>query len=98
MEDRLDRLRVKEAELRAEHENADTIEVPADIWTRLTETRLQEVLAGATATLAIERKGHRQQVALAERRVNIVSARSGGTTAACRSTQGSRGAETRETA
>jgi protein involved in polysaccharide export with SLBB domain len=70
-EDRLDRLRIRQAELTALRDKADSIDLPADIRSRLNEKRLQDVLAGATATLALERKGRQQEVELAERRVSI---------------------------
>jgi polysaccharide biosynthesis/export protein ExoF len=74
-EDRRDRLLVKRAELIAQRENADAIVVPASIKSRLSETTphdgLNALIAGATATLNVERRSYQQQLSLAERQVGI---------------------------
>ena len=70
--DKRDRLLVKQARLRAQLDDADIIEVPASIKSRLSETApLNAVIAGAAATLTAERKSYQQQQALAERQVAI---------------------------
>ncbi len=70
-EDRLDQLRVKQAGLIALRDSADGLELPAGIRSRLDDKRLQDMLTRATATLSLERKGRRQGLELAKRRVSI---------------------------
>lgn len=68
---RLDQLRVRLAGLAALRDDADGLDLPADMRSRLESKRLQDVLSRATATLSLERKGRKQEVELADRRVSI---------------------------
>jgi protein involved in polysaccharide export with SLBB domain len=77
-QEKLDRLQVKQAVLIAERDNADSIEVPASIKSRLSAVTphdgLNALLAGAAASLAAERKSYQQQLSLAQRQVGIARA------------------------
>jgi protein involved in polysaccharide export with SLBB domain len=70
-QDKLDRLRIKQAQLLARRDETESIDVPAEIRSRMNERNLQDLLAGATATLMLERKGRQQEVELVDRRVGI---------------------------
>jgi hypothetical protein len=73
--DRLDRLLVRQARLQAHLGRSNDIMVPDSIRSRLAGKMPQEglaaLLAGETATLIAEREAYQQQLALAQRQVNI---------------------------
>jgi polysaccharide biosynthesis/export protein ExoF len=74
-EDRQDRLLVRQARLIAQRENADGITTPPSIRSRLSQATphegLNALLAGAAATLGVERKSYQRQLSLALRQVSI---------------------------
>ena len=74
-EARVDRLLVKQAGLTAQRDGLDTITLPAGIRSRMSATGqhdgLNGLVAGAVATMNIERRGYQQLLALAERQVQI---------------------------
>ena len=77
-EDRMDYLLIKEAQLTAQRDNSKNIEVPPSIKSRMSEGKgydepksLMNEIAGAMLTLSLDRKAHQEQLALADRQVNI---------------------------
>jgi polysaccharide biosynthesis/export protein ExoF len=74
-EDRLDRLLVRQARLIAQRDNADGIAMPASIKSRLSQATphegLDALVAGASATLGVERKSYQRQLSLAMRQLSI---------------------------
>jgi polysaccharide biosynthesis/export protein ExoF len=73
---KLDRLQVKEARLLAQQANAETISIPASIASQLSQTgtrdSLRNIIDAARASLVAERKNYRDQVALADRQIEVV--------------------------
>ena len=69
-EDKLDRLLVRQARLIAQQNNSDGITVPAGINSPQSQTishdRLKALIAGATATLSVERNSYQRQLSLAD--------------------------------
>jgi exopolysaccharide production protein ExoF len=76
--DRFDRLLVRQARLIAQRDGLDTITLPADIRSRMSETLRQNglngLVAAEVATLNIERRSYQQLMSLAERQVSIAQA------------------------
>jgi polysaccharide biosynthesis/export protein ExoF len=74
-ENQLDSLLLKHAVLRAQRDNSDTMQAPAEIRSRLFQGApgdgLAALVAGAAATLGVERKRFEQQLSLAERQVDL---------------------------
>ena len=74
-EEKLDDLLVKRARLIAERDNLDSLVVPASVESKLSEKarheRLSAIIAGALATLDIERKSYQRQLSLAEQQVLV---------------------------
>jgi polysaccharide biosynthesis/export protein ExoF len=74
-EDKLERLLVRQARLIAQQNNSDGIAVPAGINSPQSRTtshdRLKALIAGATATLSVERNSYQRQLSLAMRQVSI---------------------------
>jgi hypothetical protein len=77
-ETRLDSLLLKQARLIAQRENADTITVPPAVKARLSDPALRDrvkaLVAGATATLSVERSSYQQQLSLTGRQIGIARA------------------------
>jgi polysaccharide biosynthesis/export protein ExoF len=74
-ESQLDSLLLKRAVLLAQRNNLDALQVPPEIRTRLLKEApgngLAALVAGAAATLGVERKRFEQQLSLAERQVDL---------------------------
>jgi protein involved in polysaccharide export with SLBB domain len=74
-ETRLDRLLVSQARLIALRDDLDSLTLPANIASRLSETAsrdaLKSLITGAQATLTVERARYQHQVSLAERQVGV---------------------------